>query len=283
MSFYNIAELEAFIEKQFEENYHALSVATGQSLAPEAKNTAKMQVILYWRKLHTLASSVVETEVRLTLPSQKTPKGRTFSIEGVVDLVRGDDGFQVMYDLKTMEADNVKSQIEKFRKQLNVYAFIWQKLRGKDLDDITIVATGFPDKLRQAINAGENEHKINHFMEKWNPLIEVGNDDSDVQSTIEDFAEVVDQIEDGEFTSPPVSVLKQKDPITKKTFATHKCRNCDARFSCPSYRMYAFQAGARAAKQMREYFARPDDDLYCDEKIISALDVQPIFQNFSEE
>ena len=47
--------------------------------------------------------------------------------------------------------------------------------------------------------------------------------------------------------------------------------------------MYAFQAGARAAKQMREYFARPDDDLYCDEKIISALDVQPIFQNFSEE
>ena len=107
------------------------------------------------------------------------------------------------------------------------------------------------DKLRQAINAGENEHKINHFYEKWNPLIDVGNAASDVQSTIEDFAEVVDQIEDGEFTSPPVSVLRQKDPITKKTFATHKCRNCDARFSCPSYRMYAFQAGARAAKQMR--------------------------------
>ena len=78
----NMAELEAFIEKQFEENYYALSVVCSQFPAPEAKNTAKMQVILYWRKLHTLASSVVETEVRLTLFLQTTPKGRTFSIGG---------------------------------------------------------------------------------------------------------------------------------------------------------------------------------------------------------
>ena len=174
-------------------------------------------------------------------------------------------------------------QIYDTKHQLNVYAFIWQKLRGKDLDDITIVTTGFPSKLRQAINAGDNEHKINRFIEKWNPLIEVENNDSNVHSAIEHFANEVDQIEDGEFTSPPVNVLRQKDPITKKTFPTYKCRNCDARFSCSSYRMYTFQSRARAAKQMREYFARPDDDLYCDEKIISVLGVQPIFQNCSEE
>ena len=101
------AEVEAFLREAFEANYERLRLETGHTLPVDLKATAWEQVLLYWRRLAELARRVTETEVRLTLPDQRTPKRRRFGIEGVVDIVR-EDGRTVMYDLKTHDADVVR-------------------------------------------------------------------------------------------------------------------------------------------------------------------------------
>ena len=121
--------MEAAIRKMFDENFQRLRAESGHSLSPEVKNLAWQQVVLYWRRLRDIAESITDTEVRLNLPCQKTPKGRAFSIEGVVDIVREADR-TTMYDIKTHDLNFVKENLPFYEKQLNVYAYIWQHLRG---------------------------------------------------------------------------------------------------------------------------------------------------------
>ena len=79
----------------------------------------------YWKKLNHIAKKVIDTEVKLTLPEQVTPKGRKFSIEGIVDIVREDEETW-MYDIKTHDPDYVKTHNDLYEKQLNIYSYIWQ-------------------------------------------------------------------------------------------------------------------------------------------------------------
>jgi hypothetical protein len=84
-------------------------------------------------------------------------------------------------------------------------------------------------------------------------VVELPFDEKDVKRTIAKFGRCVDAIEDGKFAPPKPEVLSQplgtrrrKDhgaaPGTRAesepTFAQIHCRNCDARFSCSSYRAY---------------------------------------------
>ena len=55
---------------------------------------------------------------------------------------------------------------------------------------------------------------------------------------IADFGLVVEKIEGKKFTPPPVERLTTKDEGEKNIFAVNVCRNCDARFSCESFRTY---------------------------------------------
>src|SRR5690348_9617353 len=136
-------DVEARIHEFFEENFEALRLAGDRSLAPEVKEAALQQVLLYWRRLKDIALKVTDTEVRLNLPHQVTPQGRMFGIEGIVDIVR-EQGETVMYDIKTHDADAIRQNLGAYEQQLNVYAYIWQKLRGEALDAMAIIATRFP-------------------------------------------------------------------------------------------------------------------------------------------
>jgi hypothetical protein len=75
-----------------------------------------------------------------------------------------------------------------------------------------------------------------------------------VQETIAHFGEVVDKIEAGEFTPPPLERLKKKQPGMKAIFAVQTCRNCDARFSCSAYRAYAQSSRGAAEGTFRQLF-----------------------------
>jgi hypothetical protein len=75
MSRKNADEVEARIREFFEENLQALQAEGGHPLAPDVKEIALQQVLLYWRKLRDVAERVTDTEVRLTLPEQLTPRG----------------------------------------------------------------------------------------------------------------------------------------------------------------------------------------------------------------
>lgn len=266
-------EVEARIRDFYQENFETLRLEGGHVLSPEVLEAGLLQVLLYWRKLHDVAEKVTETEVKLNLPDQKTMEGRTFGIEGVVDIVREDnDGAQrvTMYDLKTHDADFVRANVQDYAGQLNVYAYIWQNLRGQQLDETAIISTVVPFALREAVNTGQ-EARAAHEMGKWQPIIPIPFDQNGVQTMIEDFARTVDCIENHEFAPPPVEVLKAKRPGQRQTFATNVCLNCDARFSCSSYRAYALKSGTAAERTFRQYFHEVQTDSEHDDWLTAGL------------
>ncbi len=235
----------------FDRNYERLKLEGGHALTEDIKAQAKLQVVLYWRKLKDLADKISDAEVRIALPNQKTPKGRTFSIEGVVDIVREGDVNQ-MYDIKTHDLAYIQHNKELYEEQLNVYAHVWQELRKNKLDLTAVISTSVPQSLRDAMRSG-NAVRIEKEFQSWNPVIPIAIHQDKVAKTIDSFAEVVDKIEDGVFPCPSISDLKQK--VTgNEIFATNVCRNCDGRFSCEVYREYARGAGKGKAADFMKYF-----------------------------
>lgn len=247
-------QMEELLRQMFIENYETLKLESGYALTPYIAEIAFQQVLRYWQKLRDVAERVTDTEVKLTLPEQRTPEGRKYAIEGIVDIVREDER-TVMYDIKTHDADYVRSNIDQYEKQLNVYAHIWQSLRGQPLDETAIIATAFPSELNEAIQRGD-ERLIAREMARWEPLVSVPLDQGHVEATVEDFGCVVDQIEGKAFQPPPVERLKEKLPGMKAPFAVQVCRNCDARFSCKSYRNYALtSASSRIEFKFSQFFS----------------------------
>lgn len=256
-------EMEDYIRRVFEQNYEELLVESGHGLAPNAKSTALDQVLLYWRVLSDIAKNVTDTEVRLSLPNQETPKGHDYTIEGIVDIVRENDR-TIMYDIKTHNADYVRENIEEYAQQLNVYAHIWQNLRQQPLDGTAIIATDFPDNVRDALSR-ENEDELAYALSRWEPVVPIEFDPKKVDETIAEFGKVIDEIEDGCFTPPPLKRLNEfvSGAQRKVRFGTQVCHNCDARFSCKSYREYAWRSGrATSDRTMMQYLgeALPDEE-----------------------
>lgn len=273
-------EIEQLIREFFDENFAALQLEAGHSLAPEVKETALNQVLLYWRRLKDVASKVTDTEVRLNLPEQVSPRGRKFGIEGVVDIVRENDR-TVMYDIKTHDVDSIRGNLETYEKQLNVYAHIWQKLRGQPLDETVVISTSYPEVIKEALASGDDA-RVEYELPRWNPLIEIPYNIDHVDGTILDFGETVDAIEDGRFYAPSQDKLQSKLPGTKTIFAVNVCRNCDARFSCRSYRTYALGSPRAVERNFQVYFNDIGTDTERDDWVIAALDVTPASATLDE-
>lgn len=244
---------ERFLMEAFEANFERLREESGRSLAPFIKESARQQVLLYYRRLRELAAQVEETEVRLVLPEQTSPDGRQYTLEGVVDIVE-DGSSTVMYDLKTyLDADAARDHVEPHYRQLNVYAHIWKGLRGRQLDKVAVIATRPTRPLYRALRAGEPA-KIQSAMEEWDPVLEVPVDGNVVAEVMESFGRVVDLIEDRKFGPPALEVLKAPSrPDGKVPFAQDVCLNCDARFGCASYRqLVRAQSPGRADQALRD-------------------------------
>lgn len=252
-------QIEAFIRDMFEENYELLRLEGAGALAPDSKETALQQVLLYWRKMRDVAESVTDAEVKLNLPGQETPKGHGFASEGVVDIVRDQD-HTVMYDIKTHDVEYVRANKDLYEQQLNVYAYIWQELRGHPLDETAVIATDYPEGVKEALSS-RDEEQLAHALDEWDPLVRVPFDMARVQAKIDEFAEIVDAIEDGDFAPRPVEDLRERWPGSNTLFATRVCRNCDARFSCSSYRRYALRGRGRVERRFREYFSDLGTDI----------------------
>jgi hypothetical protein len=240
------------IKEYFEDNYEVMRLEGGHSITEDIKEIALTQVLLYFEKMKDVATRVTHTEVKLTLPEQKTPKGRNFTIEGVVDIVR-DDEETWMYDIKTHDPEYIISNKPLYEKQLNVYAHIWQELRKEELDSTAVISTAFPQALKQAYLLND-VYRIKLEMAKWQPLIPIRFKQENVKDTVLDFACTVDEIEDKRFFPMEVSILESKMEGTSALFATRVCRNCDARFSCSSYREYAVGKGKGEKGNFKKYF-----------------------------
>lgn len=240
------------IKEYFEDNYELMRLEGGHAVTEDIKQLALTQVLYYFTKMRDVATKVTDTEVKLTLPDQKTPKGRNFTIEGIVDIVR-DDNETWMYDIKTHDKNYIESNKELYEKQLNVYAHIWQQLRGQALDKTAIISTAYPEGLKQA-HLLNDQFRIQYELSKWNPMIELDFDQEKVQEVVDHFAEIVDCIEEKKFKPAPVETLRSKMEGTNALFGTRVCRNCDVRFSCASYREYATSKGKGERGSFRKYF-----------------------------
>jgi hypothetical protein len=241
-------DVDQKIREFFDANYRQFLAEGGAHvLTPRALDQARQQVEHYWKKLRDIAVSVTDTEVRLQLPNQKTPKNRRFVIEGVVDLVREADRIR-MYDVKTHFCGEVERHRPSYAAQLNVYAYIWRELRGQEVHEMGVIAVQLPDPLRTAIR----EHDlaaIERELSTWNPLVPIPFEPHNLDDTFAEIARTVDLIEDGAFAPPPLDKLKESAGADENTggrkvvFATLHCRNCDGRFSCDSYRQYMLDGG----------------------------------------
>jgi len=240
------------IREYFEDNYETMRLEGGHAITEDLKQLALTQVLYYFTKMKEVANHVTHTELKLTLPEQRTPDGRNFTIEGVVDIVRDDDETW-MYDIKTHEPDYIRSNIELYEKQLNVYAHIWQELRKEQLDSTAIISTAYPQALKQA-HLMNDQFRISYELAKWQPMIQIPLVQEKVADTVLAFACVVADIEGKKFRPPPVEILHATLPGTSTIFATRVCRNCDARFSCSSYREYAVGTGKGERGNFRKYF-----------------------------
>lgn len=245
------AEIEQFIRESFEDNFEQLKFNSGHSLAPDVKDTARKQVLMYWKKLREIATSITDTEVKLNLPGQYSPGGREFGIEGVVDIIR-EEGRTVMYDLKTQDIEGVMAHLESYERQLNVYAHIWQNLRGEELDETAIIATQYIQEVDQALKNGDPQ-QLEAALAIWEPVLHIEINPEHLHEMVAAFGQTVDQIEDSCFAPPPAERLGQEQSHGQ-AFATRVCRNCDARFSCGAYRAYALGGGKRDSSTFKRYY-----------------------------
>jgi hypothetical protein len=264
---------DALIDGLFERNLLELEAEGTRALSPYIRDLARLQVRMYWRRLRDIARQVTDTEVRLQLPAQKSPAGRTFGIEGIVDIVREGDGRTTMYDVKTHDPQLVRENKPQYAEQLNVYAHIWQMLRGERLDATAVICTTLPSSVELAAR-NRDELALAAAFKGWDPVIPIDFDASGVEKTVSDFGAVVDRIEDHDFTPPTLEQLREQLPGTKARFGVYVCRNCDARYSCRSYQRYAAAGQSRADSMVRTYSDLGDDELL-DDVAIASLEIEP--------
>jgi len=275
-------EIETELQTIFAINYENLKLQGGHSLTPEVREAAWTQVLYYYKKLRKeVAERVTKTEVKLTLPEQKTPVGRHFTIEGVVDIV-SENNETWMYDIKTHEAGYIKKHKEMYEQQLNVYAHIWEHLRGNKLDHTAIISTVLPSGLRNALRDNPKiPEKIKAEADKWDPVIPLDYSRKKIKDTIREFGTVVDSIESREFKPAPVATLDSADDSRVK-FVTRYCVNCDGRFSCSSYRKYVTKITGRSQADFKRYYSVYDDETAQTDYILANLDMNLINTEFDK-
>ena len=167
--------------------------------------------------------------------------------------------------------------------QLNVYTHIWQELRQQPLDGAAVIATKYPEAVEEAIGTGDEAHLV-YALEHWEPLVPIKYDVRSVHRTIREFGLVVDDIEENRFSPRSLEVLEEVIPGTRnERFATRVCRNCDARFSCSSYRRFAWYGRGIAERSAAEYFADPPLDLEQENWRTASLDASPTAEDLNAE
>jgi hypothetical protein len=73
-----------------------------------------------------------------------------------------------------------------------------------------------------------------------------------------------------------MSKLKEKIKGLNKYFATHVCRNCDARFSCNSYREYSLKRNGGSMTNYLKYFKEEENEIEDESYVSINLDIDKI-------
>jgi len=192
------------IEDWLEQNYKALLLSGLRPISKTQKETALKQVINYYNQNKDLLNRISETEIDVSLEKDD------YIIKGKIDLLLGQNGEFEILDFKTQQRPDTDAPIiEKYFKQLCLYAYILREKYGKPIKKMYIYWT--------------SEEKRN------NALMEFNYTDQDFDMVANFFDYLVQKIKNEEY-----QVINKPD--TNKV-----CKECDFRFYCSQNGIIKFE------------------------------------------
>ena len=153
---------ERKIANYFEQNYKGLVASGLRRLALNQKEAALKQVFTYFKNNKDLLRRVIDTEVDVSVEKDD------YIITGKVDLLLGKDDKLEVLDFKSQnKPDLTDSILERYGKQLNLYAYILKERYKKEPERLYIYWTA-EDKRKDALMEIEYKPKLveeagNHF------------------------------------------------------------------------------------------------------------------------
>ena len=185
---------EENVSRWFDANYMSLSQSQHSYLAAPQREAALKQVLRYVDRQHGNWSVIQQAEVDVSLVEPD------YIMEGKVDLIRGEGDTVEIVDFKSQrkpDMDKDRDQLERYRRQLHVYAHLVEERTGKKVSKMHLYYTG---------------------EENGTPTITFPYTKSEVQGTISVFDDTVHKIMKKDF---------RRCANNPKT-----CAECDFRFYC---------------------------------------------------
>lgn len=179
----------------FAENYETISKREHIYLSQNVQDAALRQVMRYVDRQGGHWERIKDAEVEV---SHVEPD---FILSGKVDLVEGDDGSLDIVDFKAEKKPDMvrdRERIQRYKRQLQIYAYIIGQKTGKPVSRLRLYYTG--DQTDGV------------------PEIVFQNEPAKVQETIDKFTEVVHKIQCRDYSSRSTSQIL--------------CNNCDLRHFC---------------------------------------------------
>lgn len=186
---------EEHIQEWFSENYETISRKEHAYLSQNVRDAALEQVLQYVDRQSGQWERIKDAEVEV---SHVEPD---YILSGKVDLVEGDGGTYEIVDFKAEKKPDIikdAERIKRYKRQLQIYAYIITQ------------RTGVPVSKLRLYYTGETDGGI--------PEITFANEPLKVQSTIDEFTEVVHKIQCRDYSTRSTSQIM--------------CNNCDLRFFC---------------------------------------------------
>jgi DNA helicase-2/ATP-dependent DNA helicase PcrA len=186
------------IDSWFNVNYANISKSQRVYLAPPVLEAARRQIALYVRREGNDWSRLREAEVDVSLVKD------TYILKGTIDLISGEGETVEIIDFKSEKKPDLfspdgKARIDRYRRQLEVYAHIVEERTGHKVSRTHLYYTG---------------------EESGNPYVTFPKNRQSISATVQAFDAVVARIESKNFT------LAQR-PVKL-------CEACDMRHYCDS-------------------------------------------------
>ena len=185
---------EEQISNWFNTNYTHLSRQERLYLSPGGQEAALKHVLGYARRERETWDRLRETEVKVSLVKD------AYLLKGHVDLIRGEGDTVEIVDFKSEQKPDLVSErekIDRYRRQLEVYAHIIEERTGHEISKLHLYYTG---------------------EESSNPYISFDKDTYAIDQTMEAFDSIVDRIENKNF-----EIAARPERL---------CRNCDLKSYC---------------------------------------------------
>ena len=155
------------IENWFDANYVHLSQQERLYLNPGAQNAALDHILRYAHRERETWDKLSETEVEVSVVKD------AYILKGHVDLIRGADNTLEIVDFKSEQKPDLerdRERIDRYRRQLEVYAHIIEGRTGHKISKMHLYYTG-SDNTNPYVSFDRDAHSINQTMEAFDGIV----------------------------------------------------------------------------------------------------------------